>query len=149
MNCPQCGKSIPNRHYGGLCQGCYKYFKNGGKIHDIPAAGTIAYDEQGKVICHICGKSFVRLGSHIKENHEMTIDEYKERFGLCKRTKTTEKSYSDTMSRYAKNNGMDQQILHAGKTTRIQKGQVDKRKGKKVRLQEILDKRKRKRKRNK
>lgn len=126
MNCPQCGKSIPNRHYGGLCQGCYKYFKNGGKIHDIPAAGTIAYDEQGKVICHICGKSFVRLGSHIKENHEMTIDEYKERFGLCKRTKTTEKSYSDTMSRYAKNNGMDQQILQAGKTTRIQKGQVDK-----------------------
>lgn len=79
----------------------------------------------------------------------MTIDEYKERFGLCKRTKTTEKSYSDTMSRYAKNNGMDQQILQAGKTTRIQKGQVDKRKGKKVRLQEILDKRKRKRKRNK
>ena len=149
MNCPQCGKSIPNRHYGGLCQGCDKYFKNGGKIHDIPAAGTIAYDEQGKVICHICGKSFVRLGSHIKENHEMTIDEYKERFGLCKRTKTTEKSYSDTMSRYAKNNGMDQQILQAGKTTRIQKGQVDKRKGKKVRLQEILDKRKRKRKRNK
>lgn len=149
MNCPQCGKSIPNRHYGGLCQGCYKYFKNGGKIHDIPAVGTIAYDEQGKVICHICGKSFVRLGSHIKENHEMTIDEYKERFGLCKRTKTTEKSYSDTMSRYAKNNGMDQQILQAGKTTRIQKGQVDKRKGKKVRLQEILDKRKRKRKRNK
>ena len=144
MNCPQCGKSIPNRHYGGLCQGCYKYFKNGGKIHDIPAVGTIAYDEQGKVICHICGKSFVRLGSHIKENHEMTIDEYKERFGLCKRTKTTEKSYSDTMSRYAKNNGMDQQILQAGKTTRIQKGQVDKRKGKKVRLQEILDKRKRK-----
>lgn len=53
------------------------------------------------------------------------------------------------MSRYAKNNGMDQQILQAGKTTRIQKGQVDKRKGKKVRLQEILDKRKRKRKRNK
>ena len=149
MNCPQCGKSIPNRHYGGLCQGCYKYFKNGGKIHDIPAAGTIAYDEQGKVICHICVISFVRLGSHIKENHEMTIDEYKERFGLCKRTKTTEKSYSDTMSRYAKNNGMDQQILQAGKTTRIQKGQVDKRKGKKVRLQEILDKRKRKRKRNK
>lgn len=145
MNCPQCGKSIPNRHYGGLCQGCYKYFKNGGKIHDIPAVGTIAYDEQGKVICHICGKSFVRLGSHIKENHEMTINEYKERFGLCKRTKTTEKSYSDTMSRYAKNNGMDQQILQAGKTTRIQKGQVDKRKGKKVRLQEILDKRKRKR----
>ena len=149
MNCPQCGKSIPNRHYGGLCQGCYKYFKNGGKIHDIPAAGTIAYDEQGKVICHICGKSFVRLGSHIKESHGLTIAEYKEQFGLCKRTKTTEKSYSDTMSRYAKNNGMDQQILQAGKTTRIQKGQVDKRKGKKVRLQEILDKRKRKRKRNK
>ena len=64
MFCSQCGKTITGRKYGGLCQGCYKYFKNGGKIHSIPAAGTIAYDDQGKVICHICGKSFVRLGSH-------------------------------------------------------------------------------------
>lgn len=143
MNCLQCGKPIPNRHYGGLCQGCYKYFKSGGKIHSIPAAGTIAYDDQGKIICHICGKSFVRLGSHIKESHGLTIAEYKEQFGLCHGTRTTEKSYSNIMSRHAKNNGMDQQLLEAGKATRIKKGDTHMRKGKEVRLQERIDKRKR------
>lgn len=144
MNCPQCGKSISNRHYGGLCQGCYKYFKGGGKIHDIPAAGTIAYDDQGKIICHICGKSFVRLGSHIKESHGITIAEYKERFGLCHRARTTEKSYSDIMRRHAKNNSMDQQLIESGKMTRIQKGDTHLRKGKEVRLQERIDRSKRK-----
>jgi len=49
VKCSQCGKIISNKRYGGLCQGCYKYFKNGGKIHDIPAAGTIAYDNRGKI----------------------------------------------------------------------------------------------------
>lgn len=144
MVCSQCGKTITGRKYGGLCQGCYKYFKNGGKIHSIPAAGTIAYDDQGKVICHICGKSFVRLGSHVKENHNMTIAEYKERFGLCNSTRTTEKSYSATMRRHAKINGMDQKLLEAGKMTRIKKGETRLRKGKEVRLQEIIDRRKRK-----
>lgn len=144
MFCSQCGKTITGRKYGGLCQGCYKYFKNGGKIHSIPAAGTIAYDDQGKVICHICGKSFVRLGSHVKENHNMTIAEYKERFGLCNSTRTTEKSYSATMRRHAKINGMDQKLLEAGKMTRIKKGETRLRKGKEVRLQEIIDRRKRK-----
>ncbi len=144
MVCSQCGKTITGRKYGGLCQGCYKYFKSGGKIHSIPAAGTIAYDDQGKVICHICGKSFVRLGSHVKENHSMTITEYKERFGLCNSTRTTEKSYSATMRRHAKINGMDQKLLEAGKMTRIKKGETRLRKGKEVRLQEIIDRRKRK-----
>lgn len=144
MFCSQCGKTITGRKYGGLCQGCYKYFKSGGKIHSIPAAGTISYDDQGKVICHICGKSFVRLGSHVKENHSMTIAEYKERFGLCNSTRTTEKSYSATMRRHAKINGMDQKLLEAGKMTRIKKGETRLRKGKEVRLQEIIDRRKRK-----
>lgn len=144
MICSQCGKIITLRTYNGLCQACYRYFKDGGKIHDIPAAGTIIYDEHGKPICHICGKTFVRLGSHIKESHGMTVAEYKERFGLCNRTKTTEKTYSSMMRQHAKNNGMDQQLLEAGKATRIKEGDGSLRKGKEVRLQEIIDKRNRK-----
>ena len=27
VKCSQCGKIISNKRYGGLCQGCYKYFK--------------------------------------------------------------------------------------------------------------------------
>lgn len=72
MVCPKCGK-ITNRSYNGMCQGCYKYFRDGGKIHPLP---------------------------------------------------------------------------EAGKSTRIKKGETDKRKNKKVRLQEILEKRNRGKKEN-
>ena len=48
------------------------------------------------------------------------------------------------MSKHAKNNGMDRQLLEAGKTTRIKEGDGSLRKGKEVRLQEIIDKRNRK-----
>ena len=74
----------------------------------------------------------------------MTIEEYKEKFELCKRTKTTEYNYSQIMRNHALDNKMDEQLLEAGMNTRIQKGQMNIRKGKKVCLQEILDKRDRK-----
>lgn len=76
----------------------------------------------------------------------MTIEEYKAEFGLCRRTKTTEETYSQTMRENAYWNNMDQRLLEAGKSTRIQKGESNKRKNKKVRLQEIIDKRNRRRK---
>ena len=143
MKCKECGKEI-TKSYGGLCQGCYHYFRHGGTINPIPDKGRITYDINGRVVCHICGRAYTRLGSHVKESHNMTIEEYKEEFGLCKRAKTTESSYSNIMSQHAKINGMDQQLIRVGLTTRIQKGENDKRKGKKVCMQEILDKRARK-----
>lgn len=144
MKCPQCGKLITSRRYNGLCQGCYCYFRNGGKIHTIPGAGTIAYDDQGKIICHICGKSFVRLGSHVRESHGMTISKYKEKFGLCRNARTTQKSYSEIMRKHAIDNDMDKKLLISGKATRIQSGDTHLRKGKDVRLQELINKRNRK-----
>jgi NMD protein affecting ribosome stability and mRNA decay len=145
--CSHCGKPSP-KSYTGLCQGCYKYFRDGGKIHSLPEYGTIQRDETGKVICHICGKSYTRLGSHIRESHGMTIAEYKETFGLCSNSRTTEKSYSQTMRDKAYEHGMDKQLLEAGKPTRIKAGQTDKRKNKPVRAQEIIEKRQRRRREN-
>lgn len=140
--CKACGKICQSgkKYPGGMCQGCYSYFRKGGKINPIPPPGTISYDHRGYVVCHICGRSYVRLGSHVKESHHMTIEAYKEEFGLCRRSRTTEKIYSHTMSAYAHDNNMDKQLFESGKSTRIHKGETDKRKGKKVRLQEIIKK---------
>ena len=143
MVCSECGKHM-NRSYFGMCQGCYHYFKNGGFVYPLPEHGRIEHDEDGKVICHICGRSYTRLGSHVKESHDMSIEEHKKKFGLCKRAKTTESSYSHMMHNYAKEYKMDERLLIVGQATRIQPGQNDKRKGKKVCLQEILEKRDRK-----
>ena len=143
MICKACGKHT-DKSYGGMCQGCYHYFKNGGTINTLPDKGRIKHDTNGRVICHICGRAYTRLGSHVRESHNMTIEEYKEEFGLCKRAKTTESSYSKIMSHHAKINKMDEQLIFYGQATRIKNGQTDMRKGKKVCLQEILDKKARK-----
>lgn len=140
MVCKECGRKI-DKSYSGMCQTCYNYFKNGGTINPLPEPGRIQHDINGRVICHICGRAYNRLGSHVKESHYMTIEAYKAKFGLCKRAKTTESSYSHMMSKYAKENKMDQQLIISGQATRIKLGQSDKRKGKQVCLQEILDKR--------
>ena len=146
MVCSECGKIIKGVPYGTLCQGCYHYFKNGGTRNPLPLKGEIKKDERGYVICHICGRAYKRLGSHIKESHNMTIAEYKELFGLCRRSRTTEDNYSTHMHDNAIRHDMPERLLKTGYGTRIKKGQTDMRKGKEVRLQEILDKRSRKRK---
>lgn len=140
MVCESCGKPIDGKNYGRFCQGCYIYFRNGGTINPIPEIGRIVRDARGYVVCHLCGKSYKRLGSHIRESHQLTIDEYKETFGLCRCSKTTESAYSLKMRENAYKNGMPQRLIIAGKNTRIQAGQTDKRKGKKTRLEEQLNK---------
>lgn len=143
MFCKECGKHT-DRKYSGMCQSCYNYFRKGGTVNPLPEHGRIRHDKNGKVICHICGRAYTRLGSHVREAHNMSIEEYKEKFGLCKRAKTTERSYSNMMHSYAKENKMDERLLIVGQATRIKLGENDKRKGKQVCLQEILDKRDRK-----
>jgi len=44
--------------------------------------GRIFYDFEGKPICHICGRAFHRLLSHVRQKHNLTAKEYKKKFGL-------------------------------------------------------------------
>lgn len=62
---------------------CYRYcIRDGGNIYPLPARGKIEYDESGKMICHICGRSFDKLSSHVKSCHGMTMKKYKSTFRL-------------------------------------------------------------------
>ena len=140
MICGKCGRDADGKYFHlGMCQSCYEYFRKGGTENLLPEHGKIEHDSRGFVICHICGRAYKRLGSHIKESHEMSIAEYKETFGLCNNARTTEKTYSEQMRISAYKNGMVDQLLKHGYNTRIKKGETDKRKGKKSRLQECLD----------
>lgn len=139
MNCSNCGKHI-DQSYNGMCQACYNYYRKGGTKNPIPKPGVITHDYRGCVVCHICGQAYKRLGSHIKESHGMTIAEYKEQFELCNNAKTTEKNYSEHMHNLAYKYDMPNRLQKTGYDTRIKKGEKDKRLGKKVRLQERIDK---------
>ena len=139
MRCSKCGKHT-DKSYSGMCQGCYKYYRDGGTENPLPPLGKIAHDCRGYVICHICGRAYKRLGSHIKESHGMTIAEYKAKFELCNRAKTTEANYSEHMHNLAYKYEMPKRLQVAGYATRVKKGENDKRLGKKVRLQECINK---------
>lgn len=143
--CSSCGKTCKSEkvYPDGLCQGCYNYFRKGGTVSPLPPHGVIAYDHRGYVVCHICGRAYVKLGAHVKESHGLTIHEYKEEFGLCENSRTTEESYSLTMRDHAIKSGMTEQLPKIGCKTRIRKGERDKRLGKKARLQECLAKKQR------
>lgn len=139
--CIDCGKSFSGKVYPhGVCQGCYNYIKNGNARYELPRPGTIAFDEGGKVICHICGKSYKRLGSHAYYTHGITVEQYKEKFGICVGSKLTSKEYSQVMRKYSLDNNWAERIIISGVNTRFKKGESGARLGKEVRLQEILDK---------
>ena len=45
--------------------------------------GILNYDlVEDKVECHICGKWFIYLAPHLRWKHNLTVDEYREDFGL-------------------------------------------------------------------
>lgn len=145
MHCKKCGKPINGKIYPKqTCQSCYNYYHKGGTDNPIPAKGVIAHDYRGYVVCHICGRAYKRLGSHIKECHKMTIADYKAEFELCNNARTTEQNYSKHMHDLAYKYDMPQRLIKAGVETRVKKGQKDMRKGKKVRLQECINKKLRK-----
>lgn len=142
--CRSCGKVTVRLYPNSTCQGCYKYFHTGGTVNPLPKPGEIAHDYRGFVVCHICGRAYKRLGSHLRESHGITIAEYKEEFGLCNNAKTTESQYSRHMATLAISRGQVEQLMRSGFNTRVQKGDKRLRFGKKASLQECIDKRNRK-----
>lgn len=52
------------------------------KQTDHPHYGEVVVDKDGKVVCHICGKSYNKLLSHVWQTHGLSKHEYKEMFGL-------------------------------------------------------------------
>lgn len=90
MKCGDCGTSegriIRSRRFNiALCSSCYQIWSAaGGKPieHPLPPYAEVQYDDKGYPICHICGRAYKKLLSHVWQKHGMTEKEYKEKFGL-------------------------------------------------------------------
>ena len=136
--CSACGKETIRLYPGDTCQGCYNYFHKGGTVNPLPDRGELRRDARGYIICHICGRAYKRLGSHVRESHALTIAEYKDLFSLCHNAKTTERNYSRHMQSLAYTYQMPQRLIRAGQATRIKPGEKHMRLGKKSSLQECL-----------
>ena len=84
--CIEC-KKITDKLKKKLCIKCYgrqyrEHKKRQEKVYDIPPIGEINYSEEGKPICHICGKAYNKLLTHVYYAHKMGEKEYKKEFGL-------------------------------------------------------------------
>ncbi len=87
--------------------------------------GVIEYDTQGKPKCKICGKSFHRVLSHVRQKHNMSERKYKIKFGLdlgkgiCSK-KSSEKTSIKTIMNYKK--CIIKNLILKGKDTRFEIG---------------------------
>lgn len=73
---------------------------------EVPAGygylGVVMYDDiEDKCQCHICGKWFSFMGTHLRKTHKIFASEYKEQFGLAPKTALCSKSYSEQRERIA------------------------------------------------
>lgn len=78
---------------------CLKHYKRArGKHADEPAPrfgqpvgagvyGRITEDEEGRLVCHECGKACLSLAAHIMRTHGMSAAEYREIYELPRTTK--------------------------------------------------------------
>lgn len=126
IHCKFCNKL--DRNYSGYCQKCYSYFvKLGYKIFESEYGKvckvTDKQDPQyGMIICHICGRAYTKLQSHIYYTHNLSKKEYCKQFGLDNKVKLTENNYSQKMSKNAYDNDMDKQVVRVGMKTRFKQG---------------------------
>ena len=104
------------------------------ETYTAPPNGEVWYDKDGKIVCHICGKSFNKLSSHIVQAHSINSNEYKEMFELKRGQKLTSKS----MEEYFRNKTRVDITKHSHKT-RFKDGNKSPRKGTKARLQTLLE----------
>lgn len=111
--CSECGRSnervrLKKKYNQVLCEVCYKTF-NTNPIKYIPPHGEVHQDIEGKIICHICGRSYNKLGAHIIQKHKISIDRYKEMFELNRSQSLTSKALREV---FKNNKNTDNVIIH-------------------------------------
>lgn len=85
--CNLCGDTqskryINNKKHGLLCMKCYQRERKNPTVYTKPNYGEIKLNEDGKPICHICGKAYNKLLTHVWQIHGLSAREYKKEFGL-------------------------------------------------------------------
>lgn len=129
--CSFCKKDVA-RLSKGYCVSCYQYFI----LHKYDTWYPSQYGELARVnkidsnqyqmpICHICGRAYTKLQQHIWYAHNMTKDEYCDKYGLDRKINMTTPVYNKKMHDYALYYNMDEQLKRTGLKTRFQKGHVN------------------------
>lgn len=87
------------------------------------------YDKVGKVICQECGRSYdVILPTHLKKTHDMSMNEYKEKykgFPLASKSFGSKQKYKNTV-KSMKEETLKRQLENSNKEIEIEEFNIDK-----------------------
>ena len=126
--CKECGTTrkvkLFKRFNSCLCSNCYKYYKEH-PVNELPKKGEVAYDNQGRVICHICGRAFHKVLTHCKQRHGLTAYEYKKMFGLDVKKGLTSNYTKEKLRKSVQDNYdkvVSENLIKGGKKTRFING---------------------------
>lgn len=120
--CRICDKLISRGYY---CDKCYGYLrKHPEGIYPLPPEKEMHYASNGDPICHICGMAARKLGNHIRNSHNISPTEYKDKFKLYHNTRLSNDDYIDVMVKHNKKNIeiVRENLVVKGEKTRIKKG---------------------------
>lgn len=124
--CTECGHT--HTRTAPLCQRCYMYFrKHPEGYYPIPPKGSLSFATNGDPICHECGGAYSKLGNHIRQVHDMTIIEYKDKHNLLHNTQLTSEKYKTKMRNYTKKyyrKVVKKNLIKKGILTRFKIGQL-------------------------
>lgn len=124
--CTECGQT--HTRTAPLCQRCYMYFrKHPEGYYPIPPKGSLSFATNGDPICHECGGAYSKLGNHIRQVHDMTIIEYKDKHNLLHNTQLTSEKYKTKMRNYTKKyyrKVVKKNLIKKGILTRFKIGQL-------------------------
>jgi hypothetical protein len=124
--CKLCGGL--NTTTGKYCNTCYGYLrKHPEGLYPLPDKGVVCYALNGDPICHICGQAHRKLGSHIRNKHDMSQTEYRDKFNLYRNTKLSNKEYQEMMSNYVDeyyDKVVKDNLINKGMITRITSSRI-------------------------
>ena len=122
--CRDCGELITRGFY---CDRCYAYYrKHPEGLYPLPPKGLVKYATNGDLICHICGQAHRKLIQHVYYKHNMSHNEYCDKFNLLHNTRLTRDDYQEKMRNYTtmyREKVVDNNLLKQGMKTRYKKGE--------------------------
>ncbi len=60
--------------------------------------GLLSQDDSGHLLCHVCGRGLLHLGTHARRAHGLSADDYRERYGLTSGTRLVAERVRELMS---------------------------------------------------
>lgn len=88
-----------------------------------PHYGEVIKDNRGRLVCHICGKAFVKLGQHVSAKHQIFARDYKLMYGLNASTGLLTERLRKELRKSALNNPEKiEKLTKAGKKYRFRTG---------------------------